>query len=136
MGGAIATFTPTRYMEPFCGVHVESMMTGTPVITSNWGVFTETVGDGFNGFRCDVLNDYVQAARMATDLPRERIREYALTQFSVDVVRFQYDAYFRRLGTLKRSGWYELEDLSDRARAQVSPFPGSAAATDSQPPGA
>lgn len=39
MGGAIATFVPTTYIEPFGGVSVESMFCGTPVVASDFGAF-------------------------------------------------------------------------------------------------
>jgi glycosyltransferase involved in cell wall biosynthesis len=58
LGGAIATFTPTIYHEPFCNVHIQSMATGTPVITTDFGIFTETVKNGFNGFRCNTLAQF------------------------------------------------------------------------------
>lgn len=108
MGGAKVVFTPSMYLEPFCGVHVEAMLTGTPVVTTDWGVFTETVVNGFNGYRCRTLKEFVEGARLASELSRDDIRTHALGKWSTDVVRHQYDAYFKRLETLKRAGWYEL----------------------------
>jgi glycosyltransferase involved in cell wall biosynthesis len=111
MGGAIATFTPSIYLEPFCGVHVESQLCGTPVITSNWGVFPETVVNGVNGYRCDVLQDYVTAARKCmAGMDRPATRDYAAARWSTDVVRHQYDDYLRRLATLRMAGWYQLSE--------------------------
>jgi glycosyltransferase involved in cell wall biosynthesis len=108
LGQAKALFVPTIYLEPFGGVAVEAMLCGTPVITSDWGAFTEYVIDGFNGFRCRTLADFVRAARTAPHLPRADIRKWAQNRFSTDVVAPRYEAWFRKLETLHRGGWYEL----------------------------
>lgn len=97
MGGAKAVFVPTIYLEPFGGVAVEAMLCGTPVITSDWGAFTETVVDGVTGFRCHTMSDFIEAAVRAPTLDRNQIRAYAISQFSTAVVGKQYDRYFRRL---------------------------------------
>jgi len=49
MGKAKLAFVPTYYIEPFRGVAVELQMCGTPVITSDWGAFVETVLHGVTG---------------------------------------------------------------------------------------
>jgi glycosyltransferase involved in cell wall biosynthesis len=108
MAGATATFVPTQYCEPFGGVHVESMMSGTPVITTDWGVFTETVTPTV-GFRCRTFAEFCQAAVDAYDLTREAIRRYAIGRFSTDVVVAAYLRYFERLTTLWGDGFYEME---------------------------
>lgn len=108
MGGAIALFCPTQYIEPFGTVTIEAMACGTPVITSPWGAFTETVQQGVDGFRCHTLAEFMDAARKAPTLPRIDIRRRALERFSMEVVAEQYDVYFKRLSTLWGQGWYEV----------------------------
>jgi glycosyltransferase involved in cell wall biosynthesis len=99
MGEAKAVFVPTIYLEPFGGVAVEAMLCGTPVITSDWGAFTETVIDGVTGFRCHTMSDFVEAAIRAPSLDRKAIRAYATSRYATSVVGKQYDRYFRRLTT-------------------------------------
>jgi glycosyltransferase involved in cell wall biosynthesis len=110
MGGARAVFVPTIYLEPFGGVAVEAMMTGTPVITTDWGAFTETVQQGVTGFRCRMLEEFVAATRRVDALDRAAIREYALSRYSISVVRHRYRAYFEQLETLWGEGWYSLPE--------------------------
>jgi glycosyltransferase involved in cell wall biosynthesis len=109
MSRATAVLVPTQYIGPFETVHAEAMMCGTPVITTDWGVFTETVHDGINGFRCRTLSDFVESVDGCKNLDTQAIRKYAENTFSLNVVAKKYDRYFRRLLTLWRNGWYEIE---------------------------
>jgi glycosyltransferase involved in cell wall biosynthesis len=107
-GGAIATFTPTIYQEPFCNVHIQSMACGTPVITTDMGIFTETVQNGFNGFRCNTLAEFVKATEQVKNLDYRKIATDTYSKYSTDIIRYKYDNYFRRLLTLWDDGWYQL----------------------------
>ena len=107
LAGARALLAPTSYLEPFGGVTVEAMLSGTPVITSDWGAFTETVTHDV-GFRCRTLADYMDAVERSADLNREFIAEYAERRFSLRTGSLMYDAYLRRLETLRGEGWYAL----------------------------
>lgn len=104
MGQAIATVVPTLYLEPFGSVACESMMCGTPVITTDWGAFTETVVQGWNGWRCRTLGEFEWAANHADTLDRDLIRRYAVERFSVDKVRWSYDRYLHKV---EEVDWYE-----------------------------
>jgi glycosyltransferase involved in cell wall biosynthesis len=77
MGGAAFVMTPSIYLEPFCGVHVEAMMCGTPVVTTDWGAFTETFQHGVHGYRCRVLSEFVAAGRECNKLDRTAIHNFA-----------------------------------------------------------
>lgn len=109
MSKAKAVFVPTTYLEPFGGVHAEALLCGTPVITTNFGVFTETVQNGVNGYRCDTFRDFttaVKATEKFSTAKRRKIREAAQLRFSTLHVRDQYQAYFDRLYDLWGDGWY------------------------------
>jgi glycosyltransferase involved in cell wall biosynthesis len=107
-GDATAVFAPTQYIEPFGTVNVEAQMTGTPVITTDWGAFVETVVDGVTGFRCRTFREFVDAVEAAKFLDRRAIRERAVNTYSLEAVAPQYEQYFNRLLTLWGSGWYAL----------------------------
>lgn len=109
MSKAKAVFTPSTYLEPFGGVHAEALLCGTPVITTNFGVFTETVENGVNGYRCDVFRDFVAAAKATEKFSvakRRKIRAAAQKRFGTTAVAKQYDSYFNRLDDLWGDGWY------------------------------
>lgn len=112
MGGAIATFAPTTYIEPFGNIVVESQMCGTPTITTDWGAFTETNLNGVSGFRCHTLAEFMQAAEDVKQLDRAAIRQRAVSLYNLDTIALQYDAYFKRLLTLWGHGWYQMGEAN------------------------
>jgi len=108
MGKATAVFCPTYYIEPFANVHVEAQVCGTPVITTPWGVYSETVINGLNGYKCHNLKEFAAAAENVKNLNPRLIHERAVSLYSLDSVRHKYDTYFKRLYTLHGKGWYEV----------------------------
>jgi glycosyltransferase involved in cell wall biosynthesis len=112
MSHARGVFVPTTYMEPFGGVHAEALLCGTPVITTNFGVFTETVTNGVNGYRCDTFQDFVNAVKLLDtgNMNRQAIRRAARKRFGTETVKHLYQAYFDRLYALWGDGWYSLTD--------------------------
>jgi glycosyltransferase involved in cell wall biosynthesis len=108
MASARCLLAPTQYIEPFGNVAIEAMVCGTPVITSDWGAFTETNINGVTGYRCHTLAEYVQAIKDCALLDPFAIRDHVLRNYSVDVIALKYEAYFRRLNRLWGIGWADL----------------------------
>ncbi len=107
MGGARALFAPTVYIEPFGGVAVEAQLCGTPAITTDWGVFPETVRHGVTGYRCRTMDDFLWAARNVGELSPQDCRSWAIQNYSMERVALMYEEYFRKLRDLDRDGWYQ-----------------------------
>lgn len=103
---AIALIAPTDYIEPFGTVVIEAMMSGTPVIASDFGAFVETVEQGKTGFRCRTLGDFLAALKEVTKLDRKYIADSARNRWSYEVIGAQYDKIFKQIYDLKDKGWY------------------------------
>lgn len=102
---AKALIVATSYIEPFGGVAVEAMLCGTPVITTDWGAFTETVTDQ-GGARFRTLAEGVAAVEQVSRLDPIDVRLYAEQRFSLTAVAPLFDQWFGRLQTLWGKGWY------------------------------
>lgn len=108
MSKAQAVFVPTQYVEPFGGVSAEAMLCGTPVITTDWGAFVENNQHNVTGFRCRSFKEFLWAAENVHTLNYAKIHNIAVSKFSMDVVKLQYEQYFERLLTLWSDGWYDI----------------------------
>jgi len=93
MGGAKAVFVPTIYLEAFGGVNVEAQLCGTPAITTDFGVFPETVVHSQTGYRCSTLNDFVQAAIDVERLTPSTIRAHA-ERYLMSTVQWEFQKYW------------------------------------------
>lgn len=103
---AKAIITPSRFVEPFAGVHAEAMLVGTPVICSDFGVYTETIENGKNGFRCQTLGDYLDAIKNIDKIDRKYVADKARKSWSLEEVGKRYDAVFKQISDLRGKGWY------------------------------
>ena len=105
-------FLPTWYIEPFGGVIIEAALSGTPVITSDYGAFPELVLHGETGYRCHTLDHYVFAANNIGNIKPVDCYNYAMANFSMDRVRWMYEEYFNMLLDYKENvngeGWHRL----------------------------
>jgi glycosyltransferase involved in cell wall biosynthesis len=117
MNGATAVICPSLYMEPFCGVNVEAQLCGTPVITTDFGAFPETVEQGRTGFRCLVMQDYVNAIHQVKCLDRAYIQERALRLYSCEAVGKEFERWFQDLYNLWESA--HLEGVKGWSRVEV-----------------
>ncbi len=107
MSEAKALIVPTLYIGPFEGVSVEANFCGTPIITPDFGCFTENNIEGLTGFRCSTIKQFVEATNKVGSLNPKKIREYAMSRFSMDVVGKMYTKYFERIKGLENGGFYE-----------------------------
>ena len=107
LGRATALLNPIQWPEPFGLVMIESLATGTPVITTRRGAAPEIVEHGRTGTVCDSHDELVDAVRRIDMLDRAECRASARHRFNTDLmVERHLWAYRRLLGA--RSGAHHL----------------------------
>jgi glycosyltransferase involved in cell wall biosynthesis len=116
MGNARCVLVPTDYMEPFGGVAVEAQLCGTPVVTTDFAAFSETVKHGVSGYRCHTLDHWVWAVNNVHKLSPSVIRRCASHNYSAQRVMHMYDEYFHMLYDLWDDGWNTLH----QSRSQLN----------------
>lgn len=97
MGKAKAILSPTMYLEPFGGVAAEAQLCGTPVITTDWGCYKETVEHGKTGFRAKNLTEISEFIQRLPELNSEYIAKRAKSLWSTKIVGQMYDDYIKRI---------------------------------------
>ncbi len=110
LANARAVLMPTLYVEPFGLVAIEAQMSGTPVITTDWGAFAETVIHGQTGFRCRTAAEFAAAIRLAPRLDRQQIRDSAIARFSMTILAPFYEKYLLFVWNVHNYGGYYNKD--------------------------
>ena len=106
--GALVTVCASRYVEPFGGVAVESMLCGTPVLASPFGAYTETIQQGVSGWRCHTLGDYLAAIELAENqwLWRGCVHGCAKARYDMREIGARYEEVIEQLTDLRGAGWF------------------------------
>ena len=96
---ARALIAPTYYLEPFGNIVIEALMSGTPVITTDWGGFVDTNIHGVTGYRCRDFAGFLDAMHNIDRIDSQVCRDWAINNFSETVVHDKFDQYFQRIAT-------------------------------------
>lgn len=114
LANAKAVLMPTMFIEPFGGVHVEAMFSGTPVITTDWGVFTETVQQGKQGYRCRSFQQFVEAVNNIDKIKPQDCRDWAMQNFTMARCNEMYEVLWRMAYDAEHGGgWNSKNNAAD-----------------------
>jgi|TARA_R110000787_G_C13372304_1_gene440951 glycosyltransferase involved in cell wall biosynthesis len=105
LSNAKAVISPSFYPEPFGLTAIEAGLSGTPMISTDWGGYCETVIDGVTGFRCCYFNDFVNAVNSIETIKHKDCRKHA-ERFSAETLIKDWEKYLHKIN---RDDWYTLD---------------------------
>lgn len=106
---ASALIIASTYNEPFGGVQVEALLSGTPIITPFYGAFAEVNVHGVTGFHCSTLKDFQHALLNRSSIDSEQCRLHGM-KYCLDAIAPLYESYFADVSDVfnGNNGWMKL----------------------------
>jgi glycosyltransferase involved in cell wall biosynthesis len=88
---------PSHYIEPFGNIVAEAQFCGTPVLTTDWGGYVDSVVHGVTGYRCKDFKSFVDCANTVSQLSPSVCRTWAMQNFSDTVVHDKFDEWLQKI---------------------------------------
>jgi glycosyltransferase involved in cell wall biosynthesis len=108
MRDAAGLIIASTYNEPFGGVQVEALLSGTPIITPFFGAFAEVNQHRVTGFQCATLRDFRDACVNIEQIRPADCRAHGL-KYTLDAVAPEFERYFADVTEIYTGqGWAAL----------------------------
>jgi glycosyltransferase involved in cell wall biosynthesis len=104
----------TQYFEPFGGAIIEGSMCGAYPVTSDFGVFPETIKNGY-GATCRTFDDYVKAVEFGLGAPawlHSDISAKYSDKYSMQNVSNSYHIVIEKIIAMHKYGWTGAENVT------------------------
>jgi glycosyltransferase involved in cell wall biosynthesis len=113
MKNAKCCFMMTTSAETFCNTMAESFLHGTPIISTDWGSFSENNLHGITGYRVRTLDHMVWAIQNIDKIKPINCRNWGET-FSFENAAIRYEEYFNMImDYYEKGGWNTLRPDRD-----------------------
>lgn len=86
----------TYYLEPFGNMIIEANLSGTPVITTDWGAFPEIVTNGKTGYRIRDFKSLINAIKSIDQINLVDCRNWGLC-FSDEAIHDKHHQYLQKV---------------------------------------
>ena len=86
----------TYYLEPFGNMIIEANLSGTPVITTDWGAFPEIVHQGQTGYRVNDFKSLITAMESIDSIKPIDCRNWGIN-FSDEIVHDKHHQYLQKV---------------------------------------
>lgn len=101
---AKSVISPSYYAEPFGLTAIEANLSGTPIICTDHGGYTESVIEGVTGFRCSYFSDFVNAINSLDKIDAKECRKNG-EKFTAENLINDWERYLKRIN----KDWYDLD---------------------------
>ncbi len=123
---AKAFLNPIEWVEPFGMVMIESMATGTPVISFSKGAARELVIDGKTGFLVDDEQEMIEAMSRIEEIDRRACRDHVLRNFTGEASAKGYlQLYREKIAAFNRSKSLIMDSTKHLLGDIISPIRGA-----------
>lgn len=113
MKNAKCCFIMTTSAETFCNTMAESFLHGTPIISTDWGSFSENNLHGITGYRVRTLDHMIWAIKNIDNIKPINCRKWGET-FSFENAAIRYEEYFNMIADYyEKDGWNTLRPDRD-----------------------
>ena len=93
----------TYYVEPFGNMIIEANLSGTPVITTDWGAFPEIVNNGSTGYRIRDFKSLINAMNNIKYIDPFECRKWGLN-FSDETI---HEKHYRYIEKVIKNSFYD-----------------------------